>query len=80
MPIGRRRGAPPPLSSFPVFLVPPLTRTHTHTHTLFLSLQAAAKAAAAALAKHPGDAQLTALRSLALQRLGQEGEAVQVSV
>ena len=79
MPIGRRRGAPPPLSSFPVFLVPPLTRTNTHTPSLSLS-QAAAKAAAAALAKHPGDAQLTALRSLALQRLGQEGEAVQVSV
>ena len=79
MPIGRRRGAPPPLSSFPVFLVPPLTRTNTHTLSLSLS-QAAAKAAAAALTKHPGDAQLTALRSLALQRLGQEGEAVQVSV
>jgi hypothetical protein len=69
----------------PPFLVPRFPRspahTYTHTPTLSFSLtQAAAKAAAAALAKHPGDAQLTALRSLALQRLGQEGEAVQVSV
>lgn len=46
--------------------------------TPLLSPQAAAKAAASALAKHPGDAQLCALRALAVQRLGHSDEAVQV--
>lgn len=40
--------------------------------------QAASKTAAAALGKHPADAQLSALRALALQRLGQGADAVQV--
>lgn len=55
-----------------------LTQTLSHKLRPHFSFQAAAKAAATALTKHPGDAQLTALRAVAVQRLGHGDEAVNV--